>query len=132
LLSSILPYYDVDQKEVQYLGTSIWDKDVVIKEPGLNNAVFVSLDKSKVSIFNKIYKDYFNKKPHPIAVYAFDTIGLISSLDKNNLLINKKNILSLDGFNGLSGEFKFKKNGEIIRSLILYRIKNENIINIKS
>lgn len=132
LLSSILPYYDVDQKEIQYLGTSIWNKDAVVKEPGLDNSVFVSLDKSKVKVFNELYLDSFKKRPHPIAIYAFDTIGLISSLDKNNLLINKENILSLKGFNGLSGKFQFKKNGEISRSLMLYRIKNEKIINIKN
>ena len=132
LLSSILPYYDVDQKEVQYLGTSIWNKDTIIKEPGLENSVFVSLNKNKVQVFNTLYKNSFNKNPHPIAIYAFDTIGLISSLNKNNLLINKENILSLDGFNGLSGKFKFKKNGEVSRSLMLYRIQNEKIINVNN
>ena len=35
--SSILPYYDVDPKKVQYIGSSLWAKNLSLKEPGLDN-----------------------------------------------------------------------------------------------
>ena len=132
LLSSTLPYYDVDPKKVQYFGTSLWNKEAIIKEPGLNNSIFVSLDKDKLKIFNKIYRDFYNESPHPIAVYGFDAIGIISSLNNQKLKINNDNIINNIGFNGLSGTFIFKNNGNVERDLALYRIKNEKIIKIKN
>ena len=132
LLSSILPYYDVDPKKIQYFGTAVWDKIAIVKEPGLNNSIFVTLDKNKVAVFKDLYKNLYNEKPHPIAVYAFDAIGLISSLQYKNLDITSENILSSNGFNGLSGTFKFDKTGSIHRSLRLYQIKNEKIIEIEN
>ena len=40
MISSILPYYDVDPKKIQYLGNSVWNKDSIVKEPGLNNSFY--------------------------------------------------------------------------------------------
>ena len=130
LLSSTLPYYDVDPKKIQYFGTHVWDKTAIVKEPGLSNSIFVTLDKNKVATFKDLYKNIYDEKPHSIAVYAFDSIGLISSLQNKNLEISAKNILSENGFNGLSGTFKFDKTGSIHRSLKLYQCKNEKIIEI--
>jgi hypothetical protein len=132
LLSSTLPYYDVDPKKIQYFGTSLWNKDAIIKEPGLNNSIFVSLEKDKTKIFNDLYQTLYNEVPHPIAIYGFDAVGIISSLNDQNLKINKKNILSEMGFSGLTGMFKFKEDGVVERKLALYRIKNEKIIKIKN
>ena len=36
-------------KKIQYFGTSLWNKDAIIKEPGLNNSIFVSLEKDKTN-----------------------------------------------------------------------------------
>lgn len=132
LLSSTLPYYDVDPKKIQYFGTSLWNKDAIIKEPGLNNSIFVSLEKDKTKIFNDLYQTLYNEVPHPIAIYGFDAVGIISSLNNQNLKINNENILSEMGFSGLTGMFKFKEDGIVERKLALYRIKNEKIIKIKN
>ncbi len=132
LLSSTLPYYDVDPKKVQYFGTSLWNKEAVIKEPGLNNSIFTSLEKDKLNIFNKLYKSSYNENPHPIAIYGFDAIGIIASLDNQNLKISEENLVNEFGFNGLSGMFRFNNNGIIDRNLELYRIKNEQIIKVKN
>ena len=132
LLSSTLPYYDVDPKKIQYFGTSLWNKEAIIKEPGLNNSIFVSLEKDKTKIFNDLYQTLYNEVPHPIAIFGFDAVGVISSLNNQNLRINKESILSEMGFSGLTGMFKFKEDGVVERKLALYRIKNEKIIKIKN
>ena len=53
MISSILPYYDVDPKKIQYLGNSVWNKVSIIKEPGLNNSLFTSLDNESTSNFKQ-------------------------------------------------------------------------------
>ena len=42
--SSILPYYDVDPKRIQYISNSILARDMTLKEPGLKNVYFTSLN----------------------------------------------------------------------------------------
>ena len=131
LLSSTLPYYDVDPKKIQYFGTSLWNKEAIIKEPGLNNSIFVALDKDKSEVFYDLYQSLYNEVPHSIAIYGFDAIGIISSLNNQNLEINEENIVNEIGFSGLTGTFQFKNDGIVERDLTLYRIKNEKIIKIK-
>lgn len=131
LLSSTLPYYDVDPKQIQYFGTSLWNKTAIIKEPGLNNSIFVGLDKDKLTIFENLYSDFYNEVPHPISVFGFDAIGIVSSLTNQGIKINDTSITNKSGFNGLTGKFVFENNGTVNRELGLYRIKNEKITKIK-
>ena len=122
----------MDPKKIQYFGTSLWNREAIIKEPGLNNSIFVSLEKDKTKIFNDLYQTLYNEVPHPIAIYGFDAVGIISSLNNKKLRINRENIVTEMGFSGLTGMFKFKEDGVVERELALYRIKNERIIKIKN
>ena len=101
-----------------------------IKEPGLNNSIFVGLDKNKLNIFENLYSDFYNEVPHPISVFGFDAIGIVSSLTNQGIKINDTSITNKSGFNGLSGKFVFENDGTINRDLELYKIKNEKIIKI--
>jgi hypothetical protein len=89
------------------------------------------LDKGKSEIFYDLYQSLYNEVPHSIAIYGFDAVGIISSLNNQSLEITKKNIVNEIGFSGLTGMFKFKNDGIVERELTLYRIKNEKIIKIK-
>ncbi len=132
MISSILPYYDVDPKKIQYLGNSVWNQDSIVKEPGLNNSVFTSLDRESISHFKQEYIKIFNQKPHPIASLAYDAVGLIVSLSKNQKTINSSSLTSKKGFVGVSGKFKFKLDGNIERIPIIYRVKDENLYEINN
>ena len=89
------------------------------------------MDKDKSEVFYDLYQSFYNEVPHSIAIYGFDAIGIISSLNNQNLEINEKNIVNEIGFSGLTGTFQFKNDGIVERDLTLYRIKNEKIIKIK-
>ena len=45
MLASILPYYDVDPKEIQYIGNSLWSNNIALKEPALEGGIFPNLNK---------------------------------------------------------------------------------------
>ena len=107
-------------------------KDAIKKAPWLKHSICGSLEKDKTKIFNDLYQTLYNEVPHPIAIYRFDAVGIISSLNNQNLKINNENILSEMGFSGLTGMFKFKEDGIVERKLALYHIKNENILTIKN
>ncbi len=132
MISSILPYYDVDPKKIQYLGNSVWNKDSIIKEPGLNNSLFTSLDRESTANFKQEYLEIFNQKPHPIASLAYDAVGMVIGLNANKKPINVSSLTSKQGFRGINGKFKFYLNGNIERNPSIYRVKNEKLYKVSN
>ena len=131
MLASILPYYDVDPKKVFYMGNSLWAQNIVLKEPALEKGYFPNIDQIGIENFELEYQSIFAQKPHKVSSLAYDLIGLISSLQKNSQNIDVKNITNKNGFIGSNGLFRFKKDGSIERSLSIFQIKNQKIIEIK-
>ena len=129
--SSILPYYDVDPKKVQYIGSSLWAKNLALKEPGLENGYFTSLDIYNRKTFEDLYLEIFDSKPHFLAAFNYDIVGLISQLhqDENSFTIQK--LHDSNGFIGINGWFQMIPNGKVLRQPKIYEIKNQqfNLIN---
>ncbi len=123
--SSILPYYDVDPKKIQYIGSSLWAKNLSLKEPGLDNGYFAALDIDNRRKFEDMYLEIFNSKPHSLAALSYDIVGLISNLhqDKNNFTI--ETLHNSNGFIGINGWFKMTSNGNVSRQPKIYKIKNQ-------
>ena len=131
MLASILPYYDVDPKKVVYIGNSLWANNVALKEPSLEKGIFTSFTEKKFGNFELEYSEAFNAKPHQIAYIAFDLVGLISNLQRKNKKINISNITASNGFIGTKGLFRFRSDGSIQRSLSVFQIRNQNLIEVK-
>ena len=130
MISSILPYYDVDPKRIQYLGNSIWNKNAVIKEPGLNNSLFTSYNRESALDFEEEYIEYFNQDPHPIASLAYDAVGLIVNLHNKKIPTTPQILTNKQGFIGINGHFKFNTDGSIDRTPAIYQVKNERLYKI--
>ena len=131
MLASILPYYDVDPKKVLYIGNSLWSHNIALKEPALEKAIFPNVNQIKYGNFLTDYQNNFVSKPHKVSSLAYDLIGLISSLQKNNQEISISNITNKNGFIGSNGLFRFNENGDIERSLSIFQIKNQKIKEVK-
>ena len=131
MLASILPYYDVDPKKVLYIGNSLWSHNIALKEPALEKAIFPNVNQIKYGNFLTAYQNNFVSKPHKVSSLAYDLIGLISSLQKNNQEISISNITNKNGFIGSNGLFRFNENGDIERSLSIFQIKNQKIKEVK-
>ena len=127
-LTSILPYYDVDPKKIQYIGNSTWGKELILKDPSLNGAYFTSLDIEEKSIFDREYKNIFNKDPHSLAIFVYDVVGLISSLSLKHSIITKEMLHSNTGYIGLSGWFRFEENGKVSRIPNILHIHNNKFV----
>jgi hypothetical protein len=131
MLASILPYYDVDPREVVYIGNSLWSHNIALKEPALEKGIFPDFSKINYKKYDKEYFEAFGQKPHKISSIAYDLIGLLSSLQINNKDITISNIANNTGFIGINGLFRFKKDGGIERSISIYQIKDQKIEEIK-
>ena len=127
MIVSILPYYDVDPIEVLYIGNSLWSNNIALKEPALEKSFFPNVDQVNYKNFEIEYMDTFEKKPHKVSSLAYDLIGLISTLQKNNQKVDILSLTNENGFIGSNGLFRFKKDGNIERSLSIFQIKNQKI-----
>ena len=123
--SSILPYYDVDPKKVQYIGSSLWATNLALKEPGLKNGYFTSLDIDNRRKFEDMYSEIFDSKPHSLAALSYDIIGLISNLHQETNNFTTEKLHNTNGFIGVNGWFKMTSNGNVSRQPKIYKIQNQ-------
>jgi len=126
--SSVLPYYDVDPKKIQYLGTSTWNKTAIVKEPSLNGGIFTDIDQDSLEKFINHYEKYFKEKPHELAAFAFDIIGLIAKLQSKDGSLTKLKTIETVSYSGVTGKFRLLNNGRTSRTPEIYKIKNETIV----
>ena len=126
--SSVLPYYDVDPKKIQYLGTSTWNKTAIVKEPSLNGGIFTDIDQDSLEKFINHYEKYFKEKPHELAAFAFDIIGLIAKLQSKDGSLTKLKTIETVSYSGVTGKFRLLNSGRTSRTPEIYKIKNETIV----
>ena len=126
--SSVLPYYDVDPKKIQYLGTSTWNKTAILKEPSLNGGIFTDIDQDSLEKFINHYEKYFKEKPHELAAFAFDIIGLIAKLQSKDGSLTKLKTIETVSYSGVTGKFRLLNSGKTSRTPEIYKIKNETIV----
>ena len=126
--SSVLPYYDVDPKKIQYLGTSTWNKNAIVKEPSLRGGIFTDIDQDSLEKFINHYEKYFKEKPHELAAFAFDIIGLIAKLQSKDGSLTKLKTIETVSYSGVTGKFRLLNSGRTSRTPEIYKIKNETIV----
>jgi len=125
---SILPYYDVDPKKIQFIGNSTWGRELILKEPSMKNSYFSSLNLNAQNIFKKEYKNMFKSSPHSLAILAYDLVGLISSLNIEHEKITKEILHSDLGYKGKNGWFRFDESGEVERRPLIIYVGSDKFI----
>ncbi len=112
-IAPLLPFYDIDPKKVQFVGTGVWDDKVFFNEPSLQGAIFPGvLQKKRINFIDSYYKNY-NKTPTRTITIPYDLMGIIDYVVSQKLslkdfyrLLNDPNTT----FEGIDGKFSFKNN----------------------
>ncbi len=131
VLSSQLQYNNVDPKVVQYLGISSWEDSSILSEPALEGGVFVTTSEMYQKKIKLIYKNSFRKEMPKIAMIAYDIVALLGSLNNLGTNFNTYDLVNDEGYIGLRGLFRLKKNGEVERTFQLKKIKNKKFTILK-
>ena len=123
-----LAYTDVSEKDILIITGNQWFDDSILKETSIKKFYFPSIDLKNFKRFKeKFYKTY-NYKPNEITILAYDIIGLIYYVWRN-----EKNITSANNFNlktdikGKIGKFKISDN-KVIQKLSIYRLEEGKFI----
>ncbi len=126
-LAPLLSYYEVDPNVVKLLGTGLWNDPTLLNEPPLRAGWFAGTDPAALRDFSHHYESIYNEPPARIASIAYDSIGLIATLvreqlDIDAIVINAEMIENQDGFSGVDGLFRFLSDGTIERALAILEI----------
>ena len=123
-----LAYTDVSEKDILIITGNQWFDDSIIKETSIKNFYFPSIDLKNFEKFNKKFYETYNYKPTEITILAYDIIGLIYYVWKNEKNINATNNFNLKtDIKGKIGKFKISNN-KVIQKLNIYKLEEGKFI----
>ena len=122
-VATLLAFYDVDPKKVQFLGTMQWADVSLGTEPPLLGGWFAAPEFKKWSKFSDRYEKYFNENPVRLSSVIYDSISLIFHLYGNNSDISSIDLVDQKGFSGLDGIFRFTSDGTTERKLAILEVQ---------
>ena len=121
-VAPLLPYYEVNLRQLQYIGTSIWNDPRIWREPVLANAVFAMPDPEDTAYFQNAYEGTYNREPASLASLGYDAAALAISFLTDGQ-VTEDELQEADGFRGVNGLFRFRQDGTIERGLSIMAIQ---------
>ncbi len=130
VIAPLLPYYDVDPKHVQFLGTGLWNDPSLSREPQLLGGWFATPAQDRAQAFMDRYRTTFRAAPPRIATLAYDAVTLVATMAKMNTNADASPFTSdvfadSKGYSGIDGIFRFREDGTAERGLAILRITRQ-------
>lgn len=127
-LAPLLPYYDVDPADVQFLGTGLWHKEDVVREPALNGGIFAGPPEDAKQRFASSYDQKFGEEPTRLASLAYDAVMVGAVVANGKPSGRHARAQDAQGFYGVDGLLRFNSNGTPDRGLAIYQIQGGKFI----
>lgn len=127
----LLPGKGVSPETTTYAGITRWDvRSDAFNFPGLRNSLFAMPDQTLVSSFNSRYSAAYGASPHPLAGLAFDGIAAIGALvaEGERNALTTRGLMKPQGFQGVSGAFRFLPDGTNERGLSIATIRDRQVV----
>ncbi len=125
-LAPMLPYYDIDNRTVRFMGTGLWDDPSLWREPSLQGGWFAAPPPDLRATFSAKFKGAFDYDPHRLASLAYDGVTLAAALGMGEVgeRYTPERLENQGGFAGIDGIFRFLPNGATQRGLAVLQIQN--------
>ncbi|MDM7945750.1 MAG: penicillin-binding protein activator [Oceanibaculum nanhaiense] len=123
-LAPMLAYFDVDNRKVRMLGTTLWDDASIAGEPTLGGGWYAAPAADMRATFENRYQQAFGARPPLVAGLAYDATALVALLarDRDQPDFSLETLTSPEGFAGVNGIFRLKPDGLNERGLAVYEI----------
>ncbi len=129
-VAPLLPFYDIDPKIVQFMGTGVIDDKTFFYEPSLQRAIFPGIsEKRRINLINN-YMEIYDEEFLRTSTLPYDLIALINFIyNKEYKLRDLIKLLNNPNkkFDGVDGNFYFKNN-IIKRDLDILMIDSGNAV----
>lgn len=128
-LAPLLPFYEIDPVEVQFLGTGQWDDPGLRFEPALLGARFAGPLPEAGKQFSARYASVYKTQPPRIASLAYDATALAATLIRLNdrRPFSHEALMNPRGYVGLDGVFRFQADGTAERRLSIIEINRNGL-----
>ncbi len=126
-IAATFGYYDTSYPEVLFVGTSIWENTNLSKETTLYHGLYPAISRVHNDYFNQKYKDLFGQTPNNLYAYAYDGVALASALSAKGKDDLNQYITSQDGYIGINGIFRIKRDGTNEHSLDIIEVSADGI-----
>ena len=127
-LAPLLTYFDDSLRNVQFMGTGLWHKDEVVKEPALNGGIFAGPDLDARKNFNASYDAKYAQEPSRLASLAYDGVNIGAYIAGSPREQRYELLTDPAGFFGVDGLVQFKEDGTTRRGLAVYQIRNGRFV----
>jgi ABC-type branched-subunit amino acid transport system substrate-binding protein len=111
-------------KNIQLLGTGLWDNPRVYASPSLQGGLFAAPDPSGFRSFSGRYRTKFGGDPVRTATLAYDAVALVAALARTQgpQRFSSETLINPSGFAGIDGLFRFRPDGTNERGLAVMRV----------
>ncbi len=111
-------------KNIQLLGTGLWDNPRVFASPALQGGLYAAPDPSGFRSFSGRYRAKFGADPVRTATLAYDAVALVAALARTQggARFSPEVLTNPSGFAGIDGLFRFRADGSNERGLAVMRV----------
>src|SRR5204863_3256004 len=111
-------------RNIQLLGTGLWDNPRVFASPALAGGLYPAPDPAGFRAFSGRYRTRFGGEPVRTATLAYDAVALVAALAKTQggQRYTPEVLTSASGFAGIDGLFRFRSDGTNERGLAVMKV----------
>jgi len=111
-------------KNIQLLGTGLWDNPRVFASPNLQGGLYAAPDPAGFRAFAGRYRAKYAGEPVRTATLAYDAVALVAALARTQgpQRFAPDVLTNVSGFAGIDGLFRFRPDGTNERGLAVMRV----------
>jgi hypothetical protein len=111
-------------RNIQMLGTGLWDNPRVYASPVLQGGLYAAPDPSGFRAFSGRYRTKYAADPVRTATLAYDAVALVAALSKQqgSPRFSAETLTNPSGFAGIDGLFRFRSDGTNERGLAVMKV----------
>jgi len=111
-------------RNIQLLGTGLWDNPRVFASPALQGGLYAAPDPSGFRAFSGRYRTKYGAEPVRTATLAYDAVALVAALSRTQgpQRFAPETLTNPSGFAGIDGLFRFHADGSNERGLAVMKV----------
>ncbi len=128
LLAELLPQNSISNEDYQFMGLTRWDIPPATMElSGLQGGWFALPDPRLNEQFERRYEAAHGSRPNPVAALGYDGVAAVGALARlgGSAPFSVQAITQQSGFAGVSGVFRFRRDGTNERGVAVAEIRDE-------
>ena len=129
-IAPLLSYFedDINSSNVQFMGTGLWNRKEVVREPALSGGIFAGPDVKGKKVFESNFEISYGEEPSRLASLAYDAVNIAAFVAGDTKTVQYKKLTDKAGFFGVDGLVSFNPNGTPERGLAVYQVKNGRFV----